>query len=387
MIGRYRVRLAKKKLRRLIDRIEIARAGVFGCSDLLSKVPQTFFHPDIRLALVKQDVYQDLYCAPVGASGKELLVSSLHRSGPAGLLAAFRPDFYIVKTEADPECNIWREKATDCHQQTEEYYLGLKERIHRDGEYGHKVPQGTLALSSGDIDWSVYDFVICYDAAVPKRITKQFPNVTWCYYVGEPCMRSYKESEREPIQGYDLFLSQRFRRYRSLPTPMAHVVEFPYFAQFYGCFHKLLETTPSDLARCGVAVEGRSKHNLTDKNLAKLSTLGGVRYPRGSLINVLTELMASKYFLIGEGRKWGNAQVEAVACGCLTVGSPNGQHNVSLFTPNTTCHDFEESIECINSFESNEEAFKNEIGRQRALLMKFCWERPLKELISKRVGG
>ncbi|MBK5291391.1 MAG: hypothetical protein JJE04_06935 [Acidobacteriia bacterium] len=378
------MRLLEKSLRNWLDALEVRCAafdfkgdskakGFEGANDELKG----------KIALVKQDVYQDLYCAPAGTAGRDLLVSSLHRSGPAGLLAALKPDFWIVKTEADPECNIWRQKASDCRQQPEEFYLGLQTKIYRNGEYGHKEPQGNHAVSCREIDWSRYDIVICYDAAVPARVTKLHPKVTWCYYVSEPCMRSYKESELAPLTGYSFFLSQRYRRFRMFPRPANHVVEFPYFVQYYGCFHELLGVDPLRAHRDGVFIEGRSKSDLSDDAVASLERFGKVRWPSGCLENVLQGLLASKYFLLKEGRKWGNANIEAVACGCLALGSPTGQHHVSLFTPATCCSSFADSLARIEFFENNPDAYHAAVGRQRALLNRFCFERPLRDLIKK----
>jgi hypothetical protein len=339
--------------------------------------------PKMRLAIVKQDVFQDLYCAPAGTSGLDLLLSSLHRSGPVGLIAGAKADFWIVKTEQDPECSIWQQKSTDCHQSPLEFYLNLQTKVPRNGEYGHKEPQGRWALNAADIDWSIYDVVICYDAAVPARITRRFPQVAWCYFVGEPCMRSYKSSLAQPLPGYDFFLSQRFRRIRLLPRPANHVIEFPYFAQYYGCFHELFKLDARKHAGRGIFIEGRSNADLQETQLNALRQFGPVRWPSGNIENVLRGLLASKYFLVSEGRKWGNATVEAVACGCLALGSPVGQHHVSLFTPQTTCRSFESALRKIEFFENHPSAFDEELWRQRSLLNRFGFERPLKELHEK----
>jgi hypothetical protein len=383
MIGAHKVRQVSKTIRQGLNRLEISFARFQSgqaARQLGGTPPQV---PRMRLAFVKQDVFQDLYCAPAGTTGLELLLSSLHRSGPVGLMGGHKADFWIVKTEADPECSIWRQKFTDCQQAPLEFYLDLQTKVPRNGEYGHKEPQGRWALNAADIDWSRYDAVICYDAAVPARVTSRFPQVTWCYYVGEPCMRSYKASLLAPLIGYRLFLNQRYRRIRLLPRPASHVLEFPYFLQYYGCFHDLFGMAARSQARDGLFLEGRSKSVLSDSQLAALQKFGPVRYPSGSLENVLRALMASKYFLLAKGKKWGNATIEAVACGCLAVGSPEGQHHVALFTPRTSCRSFDQTLRQMEFYESNLEAFENEVWRQRSLLNRFSFERPLRDLATK----
>ena len=63
----------------------------------------------LRIALVKQDVYQDLYVCP--ASEKDalsILLSSQVRVGPIGLMADLNADFYIVKEEREwSDTTIW----------------------------------------------------------------------------------------------------------------------------------------------------------------------------------------------------------------------------------------------------------------------------------------
>ena len=51
-----------------------------------------------KIALVKQEVYQDLYVCPVTEkNAANILFSSMGRVGPIGLMADLDADFYIVK--------------------------------------------------------------------------------------------------------------------------------------------------------------------------------------------------------------------------------------------------------------------------------------------------
>ena len=53
----------------------------------------------MKLALVKQDVYQDLYVGDKSMSPLELLCSSAGRVGPISLFDEYDCDFYIVEEE------------------------------------------------------------------------------------------------------------------------------------------------------------------------------------------------------------------------------------------------------------------------------------------------
>ena len=51
-----------------------------------------------KIALLKQEVYQDLYVCPVTEKDPEaILLSSMGRVGPIGLMAELDADFYIPK--------------------------------------------------------------------------------------------------------------------------------------------------------------------------------------------------------------------------------------------------------------------------------------------------
>jgi hypothetical protein len=380
----HNLRRLQKAIRKSLDGLEI-RCAAF---DSAKPTPHTRCEALCnqlrgKIAIVKQEVYQDFYCCSAGRPPQETLASTLFRSGPVSLLTELEADFWIVKLEEDPECTVWRQKVTDCQQAPEEFYLSLRTEPFKNGQYGHQKPQGHFAISCGSIDWAKYKVVISYDIAVPARVTRKYPQVIWCYCIGEPCMGVYKSSVDRPVEGYDLFLNQRFRRIRLLPKPARHVVEFPYFVQNYGCFHKALGLRDDPAERSGVFAEAKSKSILSEDDIKSLSRFGPLRWPVGIVPMFLRELMRSKYFLILEGRKWGNAMVEAIAAGCLALGIPEGQHNVSLFTPRTTCRSFEAILRRIEFFESNREAFEAEVWRQRSLLDRFCFERPFRDLLQK----
>lgn len=62
-----------------------------------------------KIALLKQEVYQDLYVCPVTEKDPEaILLSSMGRVGPIGLMAELDADFYIIKEEREWETQIYR---------------------------------------------------------------------------------------------------------------------------------------------------------------------------------------------------------------------------------------------------------------------------------------
>ena len=58
----------------------------------------------LKIALVKQEVYQDLYVCPVTEKDPgQILFSSMGRVGPIALMSDLNADFYIVKEESKPK--------------------------------------------------------------------------------------------------------------------------------------------------------------------------------------------------------------------------------------------------------------------------------------------
>ena len=54
----------------------------------------------MKYALIKQDVYQDLYvCSHKERDVKNILFSSIMRVGPFGLIKDLNADFYIIKED------------------------------------------------------------------------------------------------------------------------------------------------------------------------------------------------------------------------------------------------------------------------------------------------
>lgn len=113
----------------------------------------------------------------------------MKRSGPLGLIDYFDCDFFIIKIEADEECNLWREKATKLGHSTEEKWLNLPHELTFDGN-----TQAECAVKCDNIPCEEYDIVICFDFAVPQRLVRQYSKQLWCYYVSEPPLEAWKQS-------------------------------------------------------------------------------------------------------------------------------------------------------------------------------------------------
>lgn len=342
-----------------------------------------------KIALVKQVTTNHLYSAPPGSTGPKVVLSAFKASGPAALFTALGAHFYIVENEPDSECNIWQEKVSDCKHAPLATYQALRDTISAWGKIaGHLVPQGAYAIHCDEIDWAQYDIVISMDIAVPKRITKKYPHTLWAYYIGEGCMPSYNKSFTKPIDGYDVFLTQDYHEHRPLAS---HVIEFPYQLNYYGCFHELLGYPTNSPKKPSINLEFHTDNSMTPEQRQALTTLMPITRSSGSITNMLTGLMKTKYYVIylnkNSGKRSsirGNAIAEAVATGNLVIAVNQGLSNTSLLFPDKTLVDsFDQLIKQLVHFENNPSAFQQELTLQRNKLNEFCFNRPIRELFKR----
>jgi hypothetical protein len=248
------------------------------------------------------------------------------------------------------------------------------------GARGHTRPQGDFSESVYEVDWGQYDVVIGIECPVPAVLTRKYPNVVWCYFIGEPGMRSAVSSLSRPVTGYDLFLNQKFRCLeRSLHSPM-HVIEFPYFLQYVGCYRDL--GFVEGPLRKGVVLEQETASKFSKRELACLESFGAVEIAQGSIEKILTTLVRSKYYVrLGSRRHLGNAAIEAISAGCLAIGNPSEFAIKSLMLPETSVTSREELIERIRSFEKNQSWFDEVIAQQRARGDFLCFSRPVMDMV------
>jgi predicted nucleic acid-binding protein len=346
---------------------------------------QAIRNKKLKIAIVKQNVYSDLYRCKQGLSAKETILSSNLRSGPAALFLVADVDFIILNTSEHPECQVWKEIVTDCKIRDIDFFNQFS-NSEINVESNEKMPsQSSLAVEVHSVDWSKYDIVISFEISIPQSITRQYKNTLWAYYISHPCMKTYITSTQKIHDGYDVFLNQRFRKIKIFPANSKHEIDFPYHLHYYGCFHELLnKKLDNSFYRKGIFIEKHSGRILSENQIEQLNPFAPITYQSGSLNNVLNNLLNSKFFIRmgGEvGKRWGNSLIEAVAAGCLILGDPKEFHNNSLFTRYTSASSFEELMYKLNELNNNEYLYNKEVTKQRALLNYLCFDRPLNKLL------
>lgn len=348
-----------------------------------------------RVLVVKQDVNEDLYCCPPDSDHDELIRSTLLRTGPVSLFSELGAEFKILTTVDDPECSIWQERATVLQWDSLQFFSSYRDRV-PGRDYGQK----RWAIAPEDVNWSDYDIVISMDVSVPARITSQFPNILWCYYVREIKAPAYAASFREPAPGQDIVLNHHFRL--TPPRFLPHVLEFPYHVQRPGCFHRLFrKEEPSFSERRGVFVDHHTMIALSADQRNRLRRFGPLsstvhegdreviptseQVARRTMDDDLCEcLLSSRYFLITPGQRivFGTAMVEAIAAGCLVIANPEsmGAHGFFL-TKRTAAANSDAAAELIQYFDSATDVAEAELRRQQELTDYLCFVRPVHQLL------
>lgn len=333
----------------------------------------------LRVALVKQEIYPGLYNT-LDQDLRSLLRSSFKHSGPVALFRDCRTEFIILHHEDDTECQVWREKVLDCRHGGFETYLSVPQTRLRDAQ----APTTQLAKSASGIDWDRFDLVVSIDVSIPTRIVTAHPQVTWAYYISEPCMSAYKVSQERPLFGYDLFFNQRMYEPRFLGWPYSSKsMDFPYNLQYSGVFEPLVPGSESaERSRSGVFVEAHSFRAFTDQELARLDAFGPVRTVLPSTMDIMQALFQSKYFVrLGGRHLFGNQIIEAVACRCLVVGNPAEFANNILFTRRTSISRFDGLVQRLEFFENHPSAYADERSKQAKLLDYFGYYKPMTNLL------
>ena len=177
----------------------------------------------MRIALVKQEIYQDLYVCPVTEkNAANILFSSMGRVGPIGLMAELDADFYIVKEEPEYETQIYRKVIP--HISKHLYLLKTETLDKIPGQEfkqpGSPYPNGKFAIDCHAIDWSKYDVVISINVSLPTSVVRSYPQTLFAYMIGEANMATGSVHF-----GYDVTMNQMAR---GIISRKCGIMDFPY---------------------------------------------------------------------------------------------------------------------------------------------------------------
>lgn len=330
----------------------------------------------LKVALVKQSTYCDLYSVPSTVSSAELLASSWHRTGPIGLFTGCNTQFIIVKPDPARECRVWEEK--------------LAYEVASGDDRGERFPrirqaQLNVAVASDSVDWSKFDVVIALENAVPAAVTARYPTVLWCTMLEHHRMRPYRAYLSKPPNGYDLFLNLRIG-----PNPISlfkkpHVIDFPYGLNQVSGLARVYERHAAS-ARA-VMLEDNQDASILGPLLRERGLVwhqGGE--PGGSLADYHRRLAGCRFLLAPRSRRplGGLAAMDAAAMDCLVIGRGADGWNPYLILPELDIGDPLRAVDRVAALAKDDGDFDFLLEKQRARLAWFGWNRPWGQLLAAR---
>ncbi|MHB1529473.1 MAG: hypothetical protein ACYCXT_08625 [Acidiferrobacteraceae bacterium] len=338
----------------------------------------------IAIALVKQEVYQDLYvCSENDKDPANILFSSMGRVGPIGLFTTLNADFYIVKEEGTRECQIYRKVLP---HMAEHLRMLKTTTLNTLPGQSFKIPgsdksNGTYAVSCRDVDWGKYDIVISMNVSLPTQLVRCYPNTLFCYMIGEANLATKRVKF-----GYDVCLNQEARGKVATRTG---VIDFPYTFVGTDCLEKIIHKHLGDASsRRGIYVEINSSDERPVVNappsFSGLSSLGHPINLHKQLISAnLVEIYHSKYFVKLGGRKLrGNSVIESISLGTPVLMDPNDVIHRELLPKEAWVVTPEDAYRTIEYLDKNNDAYDQLLMKERDLLKKYVYQAPLDSLLN-----
>ncbi len=340
---------------------------------------------DMKIVLVKQEVYPDLYICKNRTPIDELLFSSAGRVGPLGLFARLDADFLIVKEDRARECHMW--EYDDVNGKPKQLRQLKTRRLNEIEGQEFKIPgsdicQGDLAVSVDEIDWSKYDIVISLNISIPIRILKKYPQVFWVHMSGEA-----STMQERAYYGYDLGLIQFTT---GGYDERRRILEFPYTFLGSDDLEKVVSNRDefkNIREKSGIygeinCVRERPVRRIPQFDIVVEKTGEQVRYHKQRIIENLLEIYSSKYYLkIGGRQTRGNGVIEAISLGTPVLMSPDDITHKQILPPEAWVFNQQDAIEKINYYNNNKEAYQKLLQKERELVQMFAFDYPLYGLL------
>lgn len=339
---------------------------------------------NVKIALVKQEVYQDLYVCPENEKDPiKILFSSMGRVGPIGLFTKLNADFYIVKEEDSKECQIYKRVLPHMAENLKMLKTTTLNNLPGQGfkRPGCDKSNGYYSVSCYDVDWGNYDIVISINISLPSKLIKQHSNTLFCYMIGEANLAT-----KSVKFGYDVCLNQEAR---GTVASKLGVIDFPYTFVGVNCLEKLMhQFLGKESEKRGIYAEINSSAERPVTNVpplfSGLKNLGHTINLHKQLISDnLIEIYNSKYFLKIAGRKLrGNSVIESISLGTPVLMNPDDVIHKELLPKEAWIVTPEDAYRKIEYLDKNADAYNDLLMKERDLLNKYIYQAPLNSLLN-----
>lgn len=337
----------------------------------------------LKIALVKQVVYQDLYVCPTGEKDPvKVLFSSMGRVGPMGLLADLDADFYIVNTTKAPETNIWKKVIPHLAKYLPRLETQTLDKIpgQEFKQPGSPYPNGRFAVDVDAVDWGRYDIVVSINVALPTATVLKYPRTLFAYMIGEANLAT-----RRVYFDYDVALNQMARGLVAQHT--GRVVDFPYtFVDSCTLERILRKATGRPPRKEGIFMEINSTTERPVRHVPPhFQPLVDAGYPiilhKQKIEDNLRGIYDSKYFVKMGGRTIrGNSVAEAVSLGSLAIMDRSQVIHKELIIDECNVKTMDEVVALINRLEKDDGLYRRLLEKERAALHRYFFDAPLQSL-------
>ena len=337
----------------------------------------------LKIALLKQDVYQDLYVCPVTErDAATILFSSMMRVGPIALMSDFGADFYIVKEEPEaPETQIYKKvipKLAHLLPLLKTRPLNKVPGFER-WQLNTEHANGDFAVGSREVDWGQYDVVISVNVSLPTDVVMQYPQTLFAYMIGEANMAT-----RRARFGYDVALNQMARG--RVTTELGGEVDFPYTFVGRDTLERIMQgALGRQSKRNGVFVEINSvmkERGHVPPQFLPIQAAGyDIHLHQPLISDNLTAIYDSKYFVKIGGRDIrGNSVAEAVSLGTLAIMERSQVTHGELIMDECNVGTTEGVLSLINRLEQDDDLYNRLLEKQRQVLQRLFVEAPVQSL-------
>lgn len=328
-----------------------------------------------RIAVVKSSVYQDLWVCPPSKDVKEIFQTTLMRTPPIALAEDYDAEFIIVRDTNEPPCHfnkgtVGANFANNMKYSKENKYPEL---AFLDNTFHKHTSIDEVAVIADDISWGDrYDIVITINHCIPARITKQYPHILWCYYVGENDL-NYTQNV---LDGYDIIFDQDY-----IPHTQPFKISFPYTFLNTHTLENLYERVfgaPPSPSRRGIYME---INNTSERPVVKIpaefqyiaaQTGHPVVVHHQNIIENLERLCGAKYFVKLLGRQIrGNSVMEAISAGMIVIAPPNRVIYKDLIAGECYAETEEDVCRVIQKIETTPHLYEYILFKQRAALKNY----------------
>jgi rRNA processing protein Gar1 len=336
----------------------------------------------LKIALVKQEVYQDLYvCPQEEKSPINILFSSMGRVGPFGLISELHADFVIVKEEYEKETQIYKQIIPRISNDLQLLKTQTLDKLPNQGfkKPGSIYPNGKFSISCYDVDWGKYDIVISINVSLPKKLIQKYEDTLFCYMIGEANLATEK-----PKFGYDVTLNQLAR---GIVAKKMGPVDFPYTFVKGDSLERIIKGTYPNEEKKGIYVEINSSKERPAVNVpeqfkpVQAATNETINLHQQEIKDNLLAIYKSKYYVKLGGRiTRGNGAIEAISLGTLVLMDPADIIHHEILCKETEFKNSTELIDLINRLNNNEEEYQRLLAIQRSNIDNYVFSKPLESL-------